>query len=99
MQLRKVAGERLLILKDGHCLREESLEVCSRARTQFSEQFEADQFASIFALIREGKADLLMKGKIKTSAIVKAVLDKENGLRTGRLLSQVIVFEVPGCNR
>ena len=51
------------------------------------------------ALIREGKADLLMKGKIKTSAIVKAVLDKEAGLRTGRLLSQVIVFEVPGFNR
>jgi len=51
------------------------------------------------ALIREGKADLLMKGKIKTSALVKAVLDKENGLRTGRLLSQVIVFQVPGFNR
>jgi phosphate butyryltransferase len=51
------------------------------------------------ALVREGKADLLMKGKIKTSALVKAVLDKENGLRTGRLLSQVIVFQVPGFNR
>ncbi len=51
------------------------------------------------ALIREGKADLLMKGKIKTSALVKAVLDKENGLRTGRLLSQVIVFQVPGFDR
>jgi len=40
-----------------------------------------------------------MKGKIKTSALVKAVLDKEHGLRTGRLLSQVIVFQVPGFNR
>ena len=51
------------------------------------------------ALIREGKADLLMKGKIKTSALVKAVLDKENGLHAGRLLSQVIVFPVPGFDR
>jgi phosphate butyryltransferase len=51
------------------------------------------------ALVREGKADLLMKGKIKTSALVKAVLDKEAGLRTGRLLSQVIVFQVPGFDR
>ena len=50
-------------------------------------------------LVREGKADLLMKGKIKTSALVKAVLDKETGLRAGRLLSQVIVFQVPGFNR
>lgn len=51
------------------------------------------------ALIREGRAALLMKGKIKTSSLVKAVLDKEAGLRAGRLLSQVIVFEVPGWNR
>lgn len=54
VQLRRVATERLLILKDGHCLRDESLTVCNKARAQFSEQFEADQFASIFALIREG---------------------------------------------
>jgi phosphate butyryltransferase len=51
------------------------------------------------ALIREGKAQLLMKGKINTAALIKAVLDKELGLRTGRLLSQVIVFQVPGFNR
>jgi phosphate butyryltransferase len=50
-------------------------------------------------LIREGKASLLMKGKISTAALIRAVLDKEAGLRTGRLLSQVIVFQVPGFNR
>ena len=51
------------------------------------------------ALVREGKARLLMKGKISTAALIRAVLDKEGGLRTGRLLSQVIVFQVPGFNR
>jgi len=51
------------------------------------------------SLIREGKASLLMKGKINTSTLIKAVLDKESGLRTGRLLSQVIVFQVPGIER
>ncbi len=51
------------------------------------------------ALIRDGQASLLMKGKINTSTLVKAVLDREAGLRTGRLLSQVIVFQVPGLNR
>jgi phosphate butyryltransferase len=40
-----------------------------------------------------------MKGKISTAALIRAVLDKEGGLRTGRLLSQVIVFQVPGFNR
>ncbi|MEN6537003.1 MAG: bifunctional enoyl-CoA hydratase/phosphate acetyltransferase [Bryobacteraceae bacterium] len=47
-------------------------------------------------LVRDGKAQLLMKGKIATASLIRAVLDKEAGLRTGRLLSQVIVFQVPG---
>ncbi len=51
------------------------------------------------SLIREGQADLLMKGKIGTAALIRAVLDRDTGLRTGRLLSQVIVFELPGVER
>jgi phosphate butyryltransferase len=51
------------------------------------------------ALVQEGRAGLLMKGKTKTAALVRAVLDKDHGLRGGRLLSQVIVFQVPGFNR
>jgi LysR family hydrogen peroxide-inducible transcriptional activator len=54
VRLRRVSDERLLILKDGHCLREETLTVCDRARARFAAQFEADQFASIFELIRAG---------------------------------------------
>jgi LysR family hydrogen peroxide-inducible transcriptional activator len=52
--LRRVSDERLLILKDGHCLRDETLTICDRARARFTAQFEADQFASIFELIRAG---------------------------------------------
>jgi LysR family hydrogen peroxide-inducible transcriptional activator len=52
--LRRVSTERLLILKDGHCLRDETLTICDRTRTRFAAQFEADQFASIFELIRAG---------------------------------------------
>jgi phosphate butyryltransferase len=51
------------------------------------------------ALVREGRATLLMKGKLATATLVRAVLDKEAGLRTGRQLSQVIVFHVPGIKR
>ncbi len=48
------------------------------------------------ALVREGEARLLMKGKIGTATLIRAVLDREAGLRGSRLLSQVIVFQVPG---
>ncbi len=53
-QLRRLSEERLLILKDGHCLRDETLSVCDRARARFSGHFEADQFLTIFELIRAG---------------------------------------------
>jgi phosphate butyryltransferase len=51
------------------------------------------------ALVRDRNADLLMKGKIGTGLLIRAVLDRETGLRGKRLLSQVIVFQVPGFSR
>lgn len=51
------------------------------------------------ALVREGKCRILMKGKIATATLLKAVLDKEAGLRTGRTLSHVAALEVPGFDR
>lgn len=40
------------------------------------------------------EADILMKGKIGTSMLLKGVLNKEWGLRTGNLLSHIALFEV-----
>jgi len=54
VQLRRLSQERLLILKDGHCLRDETLSICDRARARFAGQFEAHQFLTIFELIRAG---------------------------------------------
>jgi phosphate butyryltransferase len=45
--------------------------------------------------VRDGRADILMKGSVDTSAMMKAVLDQEAGIRTGRILSDVFVFEYP----
>ncbi|MDF2854473.1 MAG: phosphate butyryltransferase [Neobacillus sp.] len=45
------------------------------------------------------EASVLMKGNIATSMILKSVLNKEYGLRTGSVLSHVAVFEVPGYDR
>ncbi|MBU5425759.1 phosphate butyryltransferase [Tissierella pigra] len=46
-------------------------------------------------LVSSGKADVLMKGLIDTSVIMKQVLDSEIGLRTGNVISHVAVFDVP----
>ncbi len=46
-------------------------------------------------LIREGKAEILMKGLVQTSTLLKAALDKENGLRKGSLLSHFALIESP----
>jgi phosphate butyryltransferase len=51
--------------------------------------------ARAVALVKAGEADMLMKGVLDTSILLKAVLNKENGLNAGRLTSHVGVMEVP----
>ncbi len=50
-------------------------------------------------LVSTGKARILMKGLVNTSVFMKAVLDKEVGLRTGGLLSHLAVFEIPSAKK
>lgn len=45
-------------------------------------------------MVQSREAEVLMKGKVGTSTLLKGVLDKEWGLRTGRLLSHFALFEV-----
>ena len=47
-------------------------------------------------LVHDGICDMYMKGLLQTKDFLKSVLDKENGLRTGAILSHVAVFEVKG---
>ncbi len=62
---------------------------------------ESPEEAAITAvkLVSSGEAGMLMKGLIKTSIFQKAILDKEVGLRTGRVLSHVAVVHAPRQNR
>jgi phosphate acetyltransferase len=46
-------------------------------------------------LVREGQADILMKGHLHTNDFLSAVLRREVGLRTDRLLSHVFVMQIP----
>ena len=50
-------------------------------------------------LVSSGEAHMLMKGLVDTSIVLKAVLDKEIGLRGDSILSHVAVFEIEGWNR
>lgn len=50
-------------------------------------------------LVHDGKADMYMKGLIDTKSFLKSVLDKEVGLRSGRTLSHVCVFEIEGVEK
>lgn len=50
-------------------------------------------------LVSTGKADMVMKGLLDTANFLRSVLNKEVGLRTGKLMSHVAVFEIPGFDR
>ncbi len=49
--------------------------------------------------VSEGRADVLMKGLLPTATLLKAVLHPEYGIRSGKTLSHVAAFEVPGYER
>ena len=51
--------------------------------------------AKAVELIREGKAEILMKGSLHTDELMGAVVSREGGLRTGRRISHVFVMDVP----
>jgi len=44
-------------------------------------------------MARDGLVDILLKGHLRTDELLRAALDKQNGLRTGRLLSDVLLYE------
>lgn len=50
-------------------------------------------------LIREKKADFLMKGGLHTDILLKAVLDKEKGLKKSKFLSHVMVVNPPAYHK
>ena len=55
-----------------------------------------DAAAKAVALVREGRAEVLMKGSLHTDEIMGAVVARETGLRTSRRISHCFVMDVPG---
>lgn len=70
--------------------------------TQYEVIHEADvKKAALFAvqLVSSGRADMVMKGLVDTATFLRSVLNKEVGLRTGKVMSHVAVFEIEGFDR
>lgn len=59
----------------------------------------AESARAAVALVVEGKADFLMKGKLDTGILLKAVVNKECGLGQGRTMSHFTMFQVPGYHK
>jgi LysR family hydrogen peroxide-inducible transcriptional activator len=54
VDLHELHNERFLLLKEGHCLRDDVLRTCVHGRTELRAVFETDQLASIFQFVRSG---------------------------------------------
>ncbi|MCP4152775.1 MAG: phosphate butyryltransferase, partial [bacterium] len=52
----------------------------------------------IVELANQGRVQVILKGFLPTAKLLKPILDKEKGLRTGNLLSDILVLENPGDN-
>lgn len=51
--------------------------------------------AKAVELVRQGKAEILMKGSLHTDELMSAIVSREGGLRTGRRISHVFIMDVP----
>jgi phosphate acetyltransferase len=57
-----------------------------------------DSAAKAVDLVREGKAEALMKGSLHTDELMAAVVARDTGIRTARRISHCFVMDVPGHN-
>ena len=63
--------------------------------TIVNEEKDGDSVKKAVKLVRNKEADILMKGNVPTATFLRGVLDKEEGLRKGDVLSHFALFEVP----
>jgi phosphate acetyltransferase len=59
-------------------------------------KFSQDSAALAVSLVREGKAEALMKGSLHTDELMGAVVRRDTGLRTARRVSHCFILDVPG---
>lgn len=60
---------------------------------------DTESAAVAVALCAEGKADFLMKGILSTADMMRAVFKRDSGLRTGRLTSHCMIYQIPAYDK
>ena len=101
-------GGALLAAREGFILpilvgEAASIRAAAAAMGESIDQYElvdviGDAAAAVTAcgLVREGRASAVMKGHLHTDDLLRAMLDKDRGLRAGRRFTHVFVMDVPG---
>jgi phosphate butyryltransferase len=77
--------------------KKENLDVASFKIVEENDPAKSARIAA--GLVRSGEAKILMKGMVDTASFLRAVLDKETGLRKGDMISHVGVFEIEKYDR
>ncbi len=80
VQIRKICLDINFDIQDFECISQTNPSLSSVLAVQY---------------VKNGKADILMKGLVSTASLLKAVLDKETGIKETPLLSHVAVFQSP----
>ena len=60
---------------------------------------DAEACKAAVALVANGRANALMKGSVDTSAVMRAALDRDSGMRSGKKLSHIAVFELASYHK
>lgn len=59
----------------------------------------SDAAAMAVSLAKQGRADILMKGRIQTADLLHAVVQKDSGLKTEKMMSLIAFHEIPGYHK
>jgi phosphate acetyltransferase len=89
-----LVGDPLLINKSAHALGWDIVEFELVPAAD-----EADAAAKAVACVHQGTAQLLMKGDLHTDVLIRALLNRDTGLRTGERLSHLFHMTVPNSDR
>ena len=65
----------------------------------YNEDDDVEAAKKAVELIREGKGDFLMKGRMQTADLLRQVVNKETGLQVGKIMSHVGLFKVPNYHK
>ncbi|MBC1590158.1 phosphate acetyltransferase [Listeria welshimeri] len=94
LALKQKLGKFLLFGK------KEDLTLTSNDRVTWIQADTAEEAAQGAILaVKNKEADILVKGFIPTATLMHHVLKKENELRTGQLLSQIAIFDIPSYHK